>query len=146
MTRRIRLAAFSTLALVVGVALAPRAEAVPETILVIAGPLAEHYGVSGPAVTNLLEQGVSLEGVTPLLLVKESAGREFNEVTAAYEKSGQDIRKTAEQFDVAAETYSAENVDAAIARAKSDAAQSASDKAAEETGKAVDSLLGGFGK
>ena len=141
-----RLALCSALCLLVSVAFAPRAQAVPEAILAMAGPLAEHYGVPGDAVTGLLQNGMSLESVTQLLLVKESSGQSFDDVTAAYEKQGSDIQKTADELDVAAEKFSAENVQAAIDRAKADTATEASDKAAEETGKAVDSMLKGLGQ
>lgn len=121
---------------------------VPESVLVIAGPLAEHYGVSGSAVTNLLQNGMSLESVTQLLLVKESSGKSFDQVTSTYRQQGDDIQKTADQLGVAADKYSAKNVQAAIDQAKADAAQSASQKASEKatetTTKAVDSLLGGM--
>lgn len=120
--------------------------AVPDAILAVAGPLAEHYGVSGGAVTNLLEKGVSLEGVTQLLLVKEESGKSFDQVTDAYRKQGDDILKTADQLGVAAGKYSEKNVKAAIDRAKADATEKASEQAAESAGKAVDSLLGGMNR
>ncbi len=123
--------------------------AVPESILVIAGPLAEHYGVSGTAVTNLLQNGVSLENVTQLLLIKESSGQSFDAVTGAYREQGNDMTKTADQFGVAAKKYSPKKVEKAIDRAKADAAkqasEEASEKAAEATGKAMDEMLGGMG-
>ena len=146
MSRRLTHIAISTCALLLTVSLAPRANAVPETILVIARPLAEHYGVPGPAVTELLENGVSLESATQLLLVKESSGKSFDDVTATYRTQGEDIGKTADELGVAAEKYSAANVEAAIEKAKADAARNASNKAAEETGKAVDSILGGLNR
>jgi len=118
--------------------------AVPDAILAIAGPLAENYGVSGSAVTNLLEKGVSLEGVTQLLLVKEESGKSFDQVTDVYREQGDGIQKTADQLGVAADKYSEKDVEAAIDRAKADATEKASEKAAESAGKAVDSLLGGM--
>ncbi len=125
------------------------AQAVPESTLVVGNALAQHYGVPQGAVTGLLESGVSLDSVTQLLLVQESAGKSFDEVTRAYRAQGNDVRKTADQFGVAAEKYSARNVEAALERARADAteqaSQEASEKAAEATGRAVDSLFGGRG-
>jgi hypothetical protein len=121
----------------------PRASeaAIPESVMAIAAPLAEHYGVSGSAVTSLLENGLSLESVTQLLLVKESSGKSFDEVTEAYRAQGNDITKAADQLGVAAEKYSAENVSAAIERAKADAVEGATDKATDATRKAVGSVF-----
>jgi hypothetical protein len=144
MTLRPSLAMIPVFALLVSVSLAPRAEALPEAINVVAKSLAEHYGVPGDSVTALLDKGMSMESVTELLLVKESSGEPFDEVTDLYSAQGNDIQKTAGELDVSADAYSAENVQAAIDKAKADTASSASDKAAEETGKAVNSLMGGL--
>ena len=144
MTIRASLALISICALCVTLSLAPRAEALPEAMTVVATSLAEHYGVPGGSVTALLDNGMSMETVTQLLLVKESSGQPFDKVTDLYSEQGNSIQKTAEELDVAAEKYSAKNVQAAIDKAKADAATKASNKAAEETGKAVNSLLGGL--
>jgi hypothetical protein len=122
---------------------APRGSeaALPESVMAIAAPLAEHYGVSGSAVTSLLENGLSLEGVTQLLLMKESSGKSFGEVTQAFQAQGEDIKKTASQLGVAADKYSAANVSAAIERAKADAAEEATQKTGDATRKAVDSVF-----
>ena len=141
MTLRPSLIVIPAFALLVSVALAPRAEALPEAITVVAKSLAEHYGVSGDSVTTLLDKGMSMESVTQLLLVKESSGESFDKVTDLYAAKGDDIEKTARELDVAADKYSTENVQAAIDKAKADTASSASDKASEETGKAVNSLM-----
>ena len=141
MTLRPSLALISMFALFVTVSHAPRAEALPEAMTVVAKSLAEHYGVPGDSVTALLGNGMSLESVTQLLLVKESSGQSFDKVTDLYSKQGNSIQKTADELDVAAEKYSAKNVQAAIDKAKADTATSAADKAAEETGKAVKSLI-----
>jgi uncharacterized membrane protein len=168
MTPRPTALAISTLALLFGVSFAPRAQAVPEALLVVAGPLAEHYGVPADAVTGMLQNGMSLESVTQLLIVKQSSGQTLDDVTSVYHAQGDDIDKTAAELDVAAKKYSASNVQAAIDKAKADAASSAStrasdaastasgkaasaasdatSKAAESTNKAVDSLLGGMPK
>ncbi len=143
MTIRPSLALISMFALFVA-SLAPRAEALPEAMTVVAKSLAEHYGVPGDSGTALLGNGMSLESVTQLLLVKESSGQPFDKVTDLYSEQGNSIQKTADELDVAAEKYSAKNVQAAIDKAKADTATSASNKAAEETGKAVNSLLGGL--
>jgi len=144
MTIRPGLALISTFVLFVTVSLAPRAEALPEAMTVVAKSLAEHYGVPGDSVTALLDDGVSMESLTQLLLVMESSGQAFDKVTDLYSEQGNSIQKTAEELEVAAEKYSAKNVQAAIDKAKTDAATSASNKAAEETGKAMKSLMGGL--
>ncbi len=144
MTLRPRLVLIAMFALFVTVSLAPRAEGLPEAMTVVAKSLAEHYGVPGDSVTALLDNGMSMESLTQLLLVKESSGQPFDKVTDLYSEQGNSIQKTADKLGVAAEKYSAENVQAAIDKAKADAATSASNKAAEETGKAVNSLMGGL--
>ncbi len=144
MTLRLSLALSSMFVLSVTVFLAPRAEAVPEAMTVVAKSLAEHYGVPGDSVTALLDNGMSMESLTQLLLVKESSGQPFDKVTDLYSEQGNSIQKTADELDVAAKKYSAENVQAAIDKAKADMATSASNKAAEETDKAVNSLMGGL--
>ena len=144
MTVRPSLALIAMFALFVTVSLAPRAEALPEAMSIVAKSLAEHYGVPGNSVTALLDNGVSLESVTQLLLVKQSSGQAFDKVADLYSEQGNSIQKTADKLDVAAEKYSAKSVQAAIDKAKADTAASASNKAAEETGKAVKSLMGGL--
>ena len=116
--------------------------AVPQSVLALAGPLAEQFGVSGSAVTSLLEKGISLDSVTQLLLVKQSAGKSLDQVTDLYRKQGNDVRKTADELGVAAEKYSPDKVEAAIDGAKAQVAKSATDKAADSAGKAVGSLFG----
>lgn len=111
--------------------------------MAIAAPLAEHYGVSAGAVTNLLENGLSLEGVTQLLLVKESSGKSFDQVTETFQAQGEDITKTADQLGVAADKYSAANVNSAIDRAKASIVDDAAKSAADTTNKAIDSVLDG---
>ena len=144
MTIRASLALISMFVLFAAVSVAPRAEALPESLTVVAKSLAEHYGVPGDSVTALLENGVSMESVTQLLLVTESSGQSFDKVTDLYSEQESSIQKTAEELDVAAEKYSAKNVQAAIDKAKADAATTVSNKAAEEAGKAASSLLGGL--
>jgi len=124
---------------------APRVSeaAVPQSVLMLAAPLAEQFGVPGSAVTSLLESGVSLESVTQLLLVKQSTDKSLDEVTNLYRKQGDDVRKAADQLGVAADRYSKEKVEAAIERARADAAEKASEKAADSAGKAVGGLLQG---
>jgi hypothetical protein len=143
-TIRQSLALISISVLLAAVSVAPRAEALPESLTVVAKSLAEHYGVPGDSVTALLEKGVSMESVTQLLLVKESSGQSFDKVTDLYSEQGKSIQKTAEELDVAAEKYSAENVQAAIDKAKADTTASAKKKASEESSKAIDSLMGGL--
>ena len=135
------LALISMFALFVTVSLAPRADALPEAMTVVAKSLAEHYGVPGDSVTALLEKGMSMESVTQLLLVKESSGQPFDKITDLYSEQGNSIQKTADELDVAADKYSAKNVQAAIDKARADTATSAANKAAEETGKAMKSLI-----
>ncbi len=144
MTIRASLALISIFALFVTLSLAPRAEALPEAMTVVAKSLAEHYGVPGGSVTALLDNGMSMETVTQLLLVKESSGQSFDKVTDLFSAQGNSIKKAAAELNVAAEKYSAKNVQAAIDKATADIAASASNKAAEETGKAMKSLMGGL--
>ncbi len=146
MTIRPSLALISMFALSVTVFLAPRAEGLPDAMTVVARSLAEHYGVSGDAVTALLDNGMSMESVTQLLLVKESSGQPFDKVTDLYSEQGNSIQKTADKLDVAEEKYSANNVRAAIDKAKADTVTSTSNKAAESAGKTVDSLMGGLSR
>ena len=63
MTPRSSLVLIPAFALLVSVALAPRAEALPEALNVVASSLTEHYGVSGESVTALLDKGMSMESV-----------------------------------------------------------------------------------
>jgi hypothetical protein len=144
MTFRPSLALIPIFVLFVSVSIAPRAEALPEAMGVVAKSLAEHYGVPGDSVVKLLDEGMSMESVTQLLLVKESSGEEFGAVTDLYEEQGSNIQTTADELGVAADKYSADSVQAAIDKAKADTAASASNKAAEETGKVVNSLMGGM--
>ena len=146
MTPRTHLALVPALALFATIALTPRAEALPEAVTIVAKSLATHYGVSDQSVTALLEKGMSMETVTQLLLVKESSGQSLEKVTDLYGETGNSIQKTADQLNVAASAYSKENVQAAMDKAKADASAAASNRAAEETTKAVDSVLGGFGR
>ena len=64
MTIRPSLAMLPVFALLISVSLAPRAEALPEAMNVVAKSLAEHYGVPGDSVTALLDKGMSMESVT----------------------------------------------------------------------------------
>ena len=122
--------------------------AVSETVLALAGPLAQSFGVPSEAVTGLLQKGLSLETVTQLLLVKQSSGKSLDAVTKTYHEKGDSVQKAADQLGVSPDVYSSKNVNASIERAKSQAAasasQKASEKASEATGKAVDSLTGGL--
>ena len=66
------------LALTVGVR--PAQAGVSESLLALAGPLAEQFGVPAAAVTGLLDGGVSLESITQLLLVSQSSGTSLDDV------------------------------------------------------------------
>jgi hypothetical protein len=141
---------------------------VSESVLALAVPLAEGFGVSAESVTGLLESGVSLESVTQLLFVSESSGTDLDSATKLYRESGEDISKTADKLDVAAAEYSPEKVKGAIddagakaqadARAKAEtavndaagkansAANDATDEAAKKANDAMGSALGGFNR
>ena len=130
---------------------APATAAVSETVLALAAPLAQQFGVPQSAVSTLLEKGISLESVTELLLVSQSAEKGLDEVTKRYEALGNDIGATAKELDVAASAYSKEAVSAAIDDAKeslqAEATQKATDqvdKAADDANKAIGNALGGF--
>jgi hypothetical protein len=118
----------------------------PTGMLALAGPLAEQFGVPADIVTGLLENGISLDSVTQLLLVSQSSQTGLNDVANLYRESGNEIEKTAAKLDVAASEYSAEKVTAAIDEAKAKAQADASEKAGETASDAVDSVLGGFNK
>lgn len=118
----------------------------PTGMLALAGPLAEQFGVPADIVTGLLENGISVESVTQLLLVSQSSEKGLDDVANLYRQSGSEIEKTAAKLDVAASEYSAEKVTAAIDEAKAKAQADASEKAGEAASDAVDSVLGGFNK
>jgi hypothetical protein len=124
----------------------PADAAVSETVLALAGPLAEQFGVPSSAVTGLLGQGVSLESVTQLLLVAQDSGKGLDAVTSLFRESGDDIGKTAEQLDVADSTYSDDAVSAAIGRAQQKLQADATDSAKDEATKALGSALGGLAR
>ena len=86
----------------------------PTGLTALAGPLAEQFGVPANLVTGLLENGVSLESVTQLLLVSESSDKSLDDVTKVYDESGKKIDDTAAKLDVAATEYSPKKVSAAI--------------------------------
>jgi hypothetical protein len=142
---------FQTFALVLPVILsalalsAPRLAqaAVPDSVIALAGPLAEQYGVSGSAVTSLLKSGINLDTVTQLLLVKQAAGKSLDQVTDLYREGGDDVRKAADQLGVAASSYSPDKVNASLDRAKKEAADVAAKKAADSAGKAIGGFLKG---
>ena len=141
---------------------------VSESVLALAAPLAERFGVSAESVTGLLESGVSLESVTQLRFVSESSGTDLDSATKLYRESGEEISKTADELDVAAAEYSPDKVKGAIddagtkaqadAKAKAEtavndaagkansAANDATDKAAKEANDAMGSALGGFNR
>lgn len=118
----------------------------PTGMLALAGPLAEQFGVPADIVTGLIENGISVDSVTQLLLVSQSSEKELDDVANLYKESGNEIEKTAAKLDVAASEYSAEKVTAAIDEAKAKAQADASDKTGEAASDAVDSVLGGFNK
>jgi hypothetical protein len=125
--------------------------AIPESVLALAGPLAEQFGVPGSAVTSLLQKGISLDNVTQLLLVAQGAGKSFDQVTDLFRDKGNDVKQVADDLGVAADKYSPDKVKAAIDLAKSDAADAAQEaataaakkQAADSAGKAVGGLFGG---
>jgi len=116
------------------------------TLIAMAKPLAEQFGVPGSAVEALLNNGISLESATQLLLVSQSSKQTLGDVTKLYEDSSRNITETAQQLKVDASAYSPEKVQAAIDDAKTKSVASAQEKAADEAGKAVGSALGGFMK
>jgi hypothetical protein len=131
--------------LVVGAGLSRPAEAgVSQSVLALAAPLAQQFGVPASAVTSLLESGISLESVTQLLLVSQSAGSELDSTTKLYREQGNDIAKTAEKLGVDPAAYSKQKVASVIDEAKASATADASKAASDEANKALDSALGGF--
>jgi len=114
-----------------------------EAVKVVAHSLATHYNVPTDSVDAMLTEGVSMETVTQLMLVKQSSGQSWEHVTDTWESQGDSIDAAAEKLNVAKEKYSAENVQAAIDKAKADTAASASNEAADAASKAVGSMLGG---
>ena len=117
---------------------------IADTVVALAGPLAEQFGVPASAVTGLLESGVSLDSVTQLLFVSKSSGSDLDAVSKLYRESGNDIDDTATKLDVDAADYSQERVTAAIDEAKSQAQADATDKATEGVSDALGSALGGL--
>jgi hypothetical protein len=117
---------------------------VSETVLAMVPPLAEQFGVPASAVTGLLEDGISLDSVTQLLLVSKSSEKGLDDVTKLYRESGDEIEKTAKKLDVAAADYSPEKVKAAIDEATTKAQADAAEQAGDAASSAVDSALGGL--
>jgi hypothetical protein len=147
MTRQLRLASLPLVILVLLAATGlPRRvdAAVSQSVLALAAPLAEQFGVPVGAVTNLLESGISLDSVTQLLLVAQSSDSKLDDVTKLYREQGNDIVKTADKLDVDPNDYSQEKVTAAIDEAKLAAQADAKAKASGEVNKALDSALGGL--
>jgi hypothetical protein len=122
----------------------PTGAAVSESLLALAGPLAEQFGVPASAVQGLLEGGLSLESVTQLLLVGQSSGTGIFDVAEKFRSQGNDITRTAQALEVEPSAYSEDKVTAAIERAKSAAAADATDRAGAAAGKAIDDALGGL--
>jgi hypothetical protein len=134
-----------SLGFLLALAATPSAQAgVSETTLALAGPLAESFGVPAKAVTGLLEDGISLESVTQLLLVSQSASKPLDDVTKLYREVGGDVTRTAEELEVAASAYSSENVTAAIDAAKQKAQADAAKAVTDQADKALGSALGGL--
>ena len=147
MLERTRIASLSFLiVLLVATAGLPRpADAgVSESILAVAAPLAEQFGVPASAVTGLLESGISLDSVTQLLLVSQSSKSKLDSTAKLYREQGNDIAKTAEKLGVDPADYSNAKVTAAIDEAKATATADATNKATGEANEALDSALGGF--
>ena len=151
MNIRSRFLAISLVALfgaTISVSVAPRSAnaEVSESLLALAGPLAENFGVPASAVTGLLNDGLSLETVTQLLLVNQETDSSLADVTKLFHEQGDSVEKTADELDVDADVYSTDNVSASLDKARTDATAKAADdakaKAAETTGKALDSLGG----
>ena len=94
MIRRIALVPVLALLLATTAFLRPAEAGVSETVMALAGPLAEQFGVPKAAVSTLLDGGVSLDSVTQLLLVSQSSGKGLDEVSQLYNASGKDIDKT----------------------------------------------------
>lgn len=149
MTSRPRLASLTLSFALVSALAAPAVAqdaAIPEAVKVVAHSLATHYNVPVASVDAMLQEGVSMQTLTQLLIVKQSSGQSWEKVTDTWEEQGDDIDKTAAELQVAKDKYSAKNVQAAIDKAKADTASRATDKAAGEANKAVGSMLGGMTK
>jgi hypothetical protein len=84
----------------------PALAGVSETVMALAGPLAEQFGVPKAAVSTLLDGGLSLDSVTKLLLVSQSSDKGLDDVTKLFNASGKDIDKTAGELDVKPDAYS----------------------------------------
>ena len=147
MTRRIRSSVLPLACLVLLAAATPRpVEAgTSEALLALAAPLAEQFGVPASSVTALLEGGVSLETVTQLLLIQESAKKPLDDVTSLYRKSN-DVTATARELGVDPKDYSQARVDATIAEAKEKATADATDRATEEASGAIGNAIKGWGR
>ena len=119
---------------------------IADSMMPLAAPLAEQFGVPASVVTALLEGGVSLDSVTQLLLVSKSSGSDLDSVTKLFRESGDDIDDTAKKLDVDAEDYSQERVTAAINEAKTEAQADATEAATKGVTDAVGSALGGLSR
>jgi hypothetical protein len=144
--RRLAVVPLLVAVLVLAGSMRPAQAGVSETVMALAGPLAEQFGVPKAAVSTLLDGGLSLDSVTKLLLVSQSSDKGLDDVTKLFNASGKDIDKTAGELDVKPDAYSQSKVDAAIAAAQKTAQDEASKSATEEAGKALDSALGGMMK
>ena len=129
-----------------GTAVRPAQAEVNQALLALATPLAEQFGVSGSAVSTLLEQGISLESVTQLLLISQNSDKGLDDVTKLYRESKNDVTKTAEELKVAASAYSMDNANAAIDKAKMKLEEDAKKSANETATKAVDSVFDGLAR
>ena len=124
----------------------PAQAEISPALMKLAVPLAEQFGLPGSAVSNLLDQGISLESVTQLLLISEDSKQGLDDVTKLYRDSENDVTKTAEELNVAASTYSKENAQAAIDKAKAKAEDDARKAANDGVNNAFDSALDSIAK
>ena len=122
----------------------PAQAEVNQALLALATPLAEQFGVSSSTVSTLLEQGISLESVTQLLLISQNSDKGLDDVTKLYHKSKNDVTKTAEELKVAASAYSMDNANAAIDKAKMKLEEDTRKSANEAATKGIDSVFDGL--
>ena len=117
-----------------------------ESMIALAGPLAEQFGVPAEVVTGLLENGLSLDSVTQLLFVSKDSGSGLDTVSELYGEAGNDIDATAKKLEVAKAEYSPERVKAAISEATSTAQAAATETATQGVNDAIGSALGGWNR
>ena len=131
------------IALLLSVSTVARSDGMGDAAQALAAPLAQQFGVPASAVTTLLNSGASLESVTQMLLVSQSANKPLDEVSKLRTETGS-VAGAAKKLKVPEMAYSEKATASAIDKAKQQAQADAAKRATDGVGKALDSALGGW--